>query len=138
MNPDEVRYSPRFSQRRLHFGNPDSSAKIRFMKHPNKITLIKPDDFHLHLRQGDYLKTTVIHSAERFARAIVMPNLKPPVTTVEAALSYRQEILKFVPSGLNFQRLLLPSLQPKKVNPLLVLNYTQQEQQHIQKQALLL
>lgn len=56
------------------------------------LDLVRPDDWHLHLRDGDALATTVPHSARQFARAIVMPNLVPPVTTTEMALAYRQRI----------------------------------------------
>jgi dihydroorotase len=58
-----------------------------------RITLPRPDDWHLHLRDGPALAAVVGHSARRFARAIVMPNLKPPVTTTEQALAYRERIL---------------------------------------------
>ena len=57
------------------------------------LTLIRPDDWHLHLRDGEALRAVVAASARQFARAIVMPNLKPPVTTVEAAQAYRERIL---------------------------------------------
>ncbi|WP_045224820.1 dihydroorotase [Methyloterricola oryzae] len=76
------------------------------------ITLIRPDDWHLHLRDGDALSTTVPHTARQFARAIVMPNLTPPVTTVEAALAYRQRILAAVPADLNFEPLTSLYLTP--------------------------
>lgn len=58
------------------------------------LTLIRPDDWHLHLRDGDALRAVVAATARQFARAIVMPNLKPPVTTVEQARAYRERILK--------------------------------------------
>ena len=57
------------------------------------LTLIRPDDWHLHLRDGAALEAVVGATARQFARAIVMPNLKPPVTTVAQALSYRERIL---------------------------------------------
>ena len=56
------------------------------------LTLTRPDDWHIHLRDGDYLPSTVADVAERFGRAIVMPNLKPPVTTVDLAKAYRSRI----------------------------------------------
>ncbi len=71
-----------------------------------KISLIKPDDWHLHLRDGEALKTTVPHTARTFSRAIVMPNLLPPVTTVAAAMDYRERILAAVPAGINFRPLM--------------------------------
>lgn len=70
------------------------------------LTLRQPDDWHLHLRDGKVLADTVPHTARQFARAIVMPNLKPPVTTVVQALDYRQRILQTVPDGLAFDPLM--------------------------------
>lgn len=71
-----------------------------------KISLPRPDDWHLHLRDGAALADTVPHSARQFARAIIMPNLKPPVTTVAQAAAYRQQILAAVPAGNDFQPLM--------------------------------
>jgi dihydroorotase len=71
-----------------------------------RITLSKPDDWHLHLRDGDALKAVLPDTARRFARAIVMPNLKPPVTTAGAAEGYRQRILSALPRGSEFQPLM--------------------------------
>ena len=69
--------------------------------------LNKPDDMHLHLRDGDMLSAVVEHSARDFARAIIMPNLVPPVTTVEDAMSYRQRILDALGgSGTSFEPLM--------------------------------
>jgi dihydroorotase len=70
------------------------------------ITLIRPDDWHLHLRDGAHLSSVVGHSARQFARAIVMPNLKPPVTTVAAAAAYRERILAALPQGMQFEPLM--------------------------------
>ncbi|MFT4670880.1 MAG: dihydroorotase [Pseudohongiellaceae bacterium] len=70
------------------------------------IRITQPDDWHLHLRDGTALATTVAHTAARFARAIVMPNLKPPITTVAAARDYRLRILDAVPQGLTFDPLM--------------------------------
>ncbi|MGR9115252.1 MAG: dihydroorotase [Gammaproteobacteria bacterium] len=72
----------------------------------NKLTITQPDDWHLHVRNAAILKTVLPYSAQRFARAIIMPNLKPPVTTVEQALSYRKEILAAVPAHLDFTPLM--------------------------------
>lgn len=72
----------------------------------NKLTITKPDDWHLHLRDGAVLSDIVPHTATRFARAIVMPNLKPPVTTVEQALQYRERVLAAVPAELSFDPLM--------------------------------
>jgi dihydroorotase len=71
-----------------------------------KLTLIRPDDWHLHLRDGDLLRDVLPHTAARFHRAIVMPNLKPPVTTVKLALEYRERILAAVPRGADFMPLM--------------------------------
>jgi len=71
-----------------------------------RITLIRPDDWHIHLRDGAALQTTVPHAAHQFARAIVMPNLRPPVTTTGSARAYRERILAAVPAGLAFEPLM--------------------------------
>ena len=73
---------------------------------PERITLRKPDDWHVHLRDDTMLPMTVSDTAQRFARAIVMPNLVPPVTTTELALSYRERILAAKPEGSSFQPLM--------------------------------
>ncbi|HVW69708.1 MAG TPA: dihydroorotase [Steroidobacteraceae bacterium] len=70
------------------------------------LTLRRPDDWHLHLRDGAGLKAVLPFTAERFARAIVMPNLKPPVTTTAQALAYRRRILDVLPPGLKFEPLM--------------------------------
>ena len=72
----------------------------------DSITLTRPDDWHLHLRDGEALQTLVPHTAAQFARAIVMPNLRPPVTTAAQALAYRDRILAAVPEGLAFEPLM--------------------------------
>ncbi len=71
-----------------------------------KLIITRPDDWHLHLRNGGMLKTVLPHTARQFARAIVMPNLRPPITTVEQALSYRNEILAALPPGSAFEPLM--------------------------------
>ena len=73
---------------------------------PASLTITRPDDWHLHLRDGAALQTVVPDSARQFARAIVMPNLKPPVTTTAQALAYRERILAAVPQGLAFEPLM--------------------------------
>ena len=70
------------------------------------LTITRPDDCHLHVRNGAILKTVLPHTARQFARAIIMPNLKPPVTTVAQALAYREEILQAIPEGVNFTPLM--------------------------------
>ena len=70
------------------------------------LTITRPDDWHIHVRSGAVLKTVLAHTARQFARAIIMPNLKPPVTTVAQALTYRNEILRAVPAGVDFTPLM--------------------------------
>ncbi|MDR3455193.1 MAG: dihydroorotase [Rhodoferax sp.] len=72
----------------------------------NLIRLTRPDDWHLHVRDGDALRTVVPHTARQFGRAIIMPNLKPPVTTTAQALAYRERIRAAVPPGLRFEPLM--------------------------------
>ncbi len=71
-----------------------------------KLTLTRPDDWHVHLRDGAALRAVVGHTAERFARAIVMPNLKPPVTSTAQAAAYREQILAALPAGAAFEPLM--------------------------------
>lgn len=70
------------------------------------LTLRRPDDWHVHLRDGAMLQGVVGYTARQFARAIVMPNLSPPVTTVDAGRAYRDRILAAVPDGLTFEPLI--------------------------------
>ncbi|BBP02119.1 dihydroorotase [Sulfuriferula nivalis] len=70
------------------------------------ITITRPDDWHLHLRDGETLRAVLPDTARRFARAIVMPNLKPPVRTTEDARAYRDRILAAVPAGMQFEPLM--------------------------------
>lgn len=72
----------------------------------NKITITRPDDWHLHLRDGAALKAVLPDTVRQFARAIVMPNLRPPVTTTELALAYRERILEALPVGAAFEPLM--------------------------------
>jgi dihydroorotase len=72
----------------------------------DRLTIKRPDDWHLHLRDGPAMASVVGVSARRFARAIVMPNLKPPVRTTEEALAYRKRILAALPSGSAFEPLM--------------------------------
>ena len=71
-----------------------------------QITITRPDDWHLHLRDGEALAAVLPHSARQFARAIIMPNLRPPVTTVAGAAEYRARILATLPSGMDFEPLM--------------------------------
>ncbi len=70
------------------------------------LTITRPDDWHLHVRDGDALNTTVPHTAAQFGRAIIMPNLRPPVTTAAQALAYKARIQAAVPAGMTFEPLM--------------------------------
>ncbi len=84
------------------------------------ISLIRPDDWHCHLRDNEALSTTVPHTARSFGRAIVMPNLKPPVTTVAAAAAYRDRIIAANNTAYDFEPLmtlyLTDSLAPEEID----------------------
>lgn len=79
----------------------------------NSLTLTRPDDWHVHLRDGEMLSTVLPDTARQFARAIVMPNLKPPVRTTQEAADYRQRILAVLPDGSTFQPLMTLYLTDK-------------------------
>ena len=83
------------------------------------LTITRPDDWHLHVRDGAVLHDVVPHTARQFGRAIIMPNLKPPVTTTEQALAYRDRIKAAVPAGVNFEPLmtlyLTDRMQPEEI-----------------------
>lgn len=70
------------------------------------ITIRRPDDWHLHFRDGEVMRGVVPYTARQFARAIVMPNLTPPITTAAIAADYRERILAAVPDGANFTPLM--------------------------------
>ncbi|CAM9099305.1 unnamed protein product [Ectocarpus fasciculatus] len=72
------------------------------MSEVQKVELPKPDDFHIHLRDGDVLETTVQFAYQSFRRALVMPNTVPPIKTVRDALAYRERIMGHVPEGVQF------------------------------------
>ncbi len=72
----------------------------------NRLTLTRPDDWHLHVRDGEALQTVVPHTAAHFGRAIIMPNLRPPVTTATQAVAYRERIQAAVPEGVTFEPLM--------------------------------
>jgi dihydroorotase len=85
----------------------------------NTFTITRPDDWHLHLRDGSVLADVLPHTAAQFARAIVMPNLKPPVTTTAMASAYRDRILAALPNGMAFEPLMVLYLtdntQPEEI-----------------------
>lgn len=70
------------------------------------LTIVQPDDWHMHLRDGEFLKTTVAHAAKQFHRVIVMPNLKPPICSLSQAKAYKQQILQAVPRTLTLEPLM--------------------------------
>src|SRR5690349_12160162 len=72
----------------------------------DRLDIIRPDDWHLHLRDGDALRAVLGDTARRFARAIVMPNLKPPIVNTEMAHAYRSQILAALPAGAAFRPLM--------------------------------
>ncbi len=76
------------------------------MKQKNELVIKRPDDWHLHLRDGEMMQAVLPFSAELYGRAIIMPNLRPPVRTVKDAAAYRQRILKCLPTGHGFQPLM--------------------------------
>ena len=76
------------------------------MTAPQILTLTRPDDWHLHVRDGAALAAVVPHTAAQFGRAIIMPNLRPPVTTTAQALSYKERIAQAVPAGTAFEPLM--------------------------------
>lgn len=78
-----------------------------------KITITRPDDWHLHLRDGAALQAVVADTAKQFGRAIVMPNLRPPVTTTVLAAAYRERIMQALPAEANFEPLMVLYLTDK-------------------------
>jgi dihydroorotase len=72
----------------------------------NRLTITRPDDWHLHLRDGAALQAVVLDTARRFGRAIVMPNLRPPITTTDMAAAYRGRIFAALPRGMSFEPLM--------------------------------
>ena len=87
---------------RLFDGAAGSAAKTR----GDRITIRRPDDWHVHLRDGDMLRSVLPFTAAQFARGIIMPNLVPPVTTPEMAAAYRARILAALPEGSDFKPLM--------------------------------
>ncbi|MEO8921474.1 MAG: amidohydrolase family protein, partial [Caldimonas sp.] len=73
---------------------------------PDQLTIVRPDDWHLHLRDGAAMQDVVPHSARQFGRAVIMPNLRPPIVRVEQALAYRDRIVAAVPKGVSFDPLM--------------------------------
>jgi dihydroorotase len=88
--------------------NLENSGSIAFLGYVQmeKLTLIRPDDWHLHLRDGEHMRAVLPDTARRFGRAIIMPNLRPPTTTTELALAYRGRILAALPQNARFEPLM--------------------------------
>jgi dihydroorotase len=86
---------------------------------PQTLTIARPDDWHLHVRDGGAMASVVPHSAAQFGRALIMPNLKPPVTTAALAAAYRERIVAAVPQGVRFEPLmslyLTDNLAPEEI-----------------------
>lgn len=86
---------------------------------PDQVTIRRPDDWHVHFRDDAVMRIVLPYTAQVFGRAIVMPNLQPPVTTVAAARAYRQRIIDALPAGLSFQPLmtcyLTDTLRPAEI-----------------------
>ena len=90
----------------IRSASPLSAAAASDTPKVDRITLTRPDDWHLHLRDGAYLSAVLPATARCFARAIIMPNLKPPVTTTDQAIAYRDRILAALPAGMTFEPLM--------------------------------
>lgn len=84
----------------------ESETFIMPQSDSQSLSIIQPDDWHLHLRDGDVLDSTVPQAAKQFGRAIIMPNLRPPVVTTKDAINYRQRILNALPKGAEFEPLM--------------------------------
>ena len=85
---------------------PHASSGLLYNERMENLTLTQPDDWHLHLRDGAALKAVLPHTVRQFARAIVMPNLKPPVRSVADAAAYRDRIIAAIPTGQRFEPLM--------------------------------
>src|SRR2546425_1322475 len=85
-----------------------SLSSLRDNPHPmaETLTITRPDDWHAHLRDGELMASVVAATARQFARAIAMPNLKPPVTTTKQAKAYRERIIAAIPKGAAFEPLM--------------------------------
>ena len=90
-----------------------TSAQSTPLNPASQLTITRPDDWHLHVRDGEALQTVVPHTAAQFGRAIIMPNLRPPVTTAAQAVAYRERIQAAVPAGVKFEPLMTLYLTDK-------------------------
>lgn len=98
---------------RLYGSNIGSVKGVKGYKVRMELCIAQPDDWHLHLRDGQLLEAVVSHSAKQFGRAIIMPNLRPPITTTAAAVAYHQSILKALPENTDFTPLMTLYLTDK-------------------------
>ncbi|PSS05706.1 Dihydroorotase [Actinidia chinensis var. chinensis] len=90
----------------LPFINVRRLNKVKATGIKMELSITRPDDWHLHLRDGDLLQAVIPHSASHFGRGIIMPNLKPPIKTTHAAVAYRETILKALPANSDFTPLM--------------------------------
>ncbi|PUZ54815.1 hypothetical protein GQ55_5G161200 [Panicum hallii var. hallii] len=99
-----LRLSPpcRVSFRASLLPNLRATAMAATSQQQEQLVITRPDDWHLHIREGGVLEAVLPHSARHFGRAIIMPNLKPPVTTTARAVEYREEIMRALPPGSSF------------------------------------
>ncbi|KAI8006886.1 hypothetical protein LOK49_LG07G02190 [Camellia lanceoleosa] len=86
----------------LPFANVRGLNQLKARGTKMELSIMQPDDWHLHLRDGDLLEAVISHSAFHFGRGIVMPNLKPPIKTTAAAVAYQESILKALPANSDF------------------------------------
>jgi dihydroorotase len=93
--------------------SPNTTSSITTTSALNSLSITRPDDWHVHLRDNEVLERTVSDMARYFGRAIVMPNLVPPVTNTEQALAYRERIIKAIPAGSHFKPLMTLYLTDK-------------------------
>lgn len=91
---------------KLHYSKSEGPQGRKTKEKKMELSITKPDDWHLHLRDGDLLEAVVSHSAKHFGRGIVMPNLRPPITTTASAIVYREAILKALPPSSDFTPLM--------------------------------
>ncbi len=91
---------------RWHKGNRKQQTTRRYNLKMQTLTITRPDDWHLHVRDGDAMRAVLPHTTAQFARAIIMPNLKPPVRTVDDARAYRDRIISAIPDGVAFEPLM--------------------------------
>jgi hypothetical protein len=90
----------------LYLLPPSDMGIERASRMADSITIRRPDDWHVHLRDGAMMAAVLPHTARQFARAIVMPNLVPPVTTIAGAIAYRERIVAALPAGADFTPLM--------------------------------